>query len=410
MKRLFLLLCPFLFCLSACKDKSSDVSGPAQSSISCTPRAKNLELKGGEVIVSVVCDGQWTASATKSWVEVFPQTGYGSIEGVSVSVAEGAKDSATVFFVSANGDAATLTLGRGIDVESIAVDDEGGVLPGLFSVSSGRRVRFSSGNLQYNAAGTHITAEGEEAKGEWRFAPHQWDVAGKDNDKIDENNENWIDLFGWGTSGWDNRAFDTYAANFEPWSVSDTVMFENYNIYGYGPSANRPDVNLTGTSRNHDWGVFNAISNAGDEPGKWRTLTAAEWYYLWHSRTNAVQLRGQATVMKVHGYLIFPDGTNMEQLKVYFTSNPNDWTTNNYTSAVEWDAIRQFNPVFLPCAGRRYGTEVDNVTSWGVYWSSTADGAESAKAIGFFENSGKHGLSFHPYLRYRAFSVRLVQM
>lgn len=50
-----------------------------------------------------------------------------------------------------------------------------GVLPGLFSVSEGRQVRFSKGNLQYQAS-----------TGTWRFAEHQYDYVGRDNEKISE--------------------------------------------------------------------------------------------------------------------------------------------------------------------------------------------------------------------------------
>ena len=48
---------------------------------------------------------------------------------------------------------------------------ENGILPGLFTVhSNGMQVRFSQGNLQYGDAGTHMTDEGKELSGTWRFA------------------------------------------------------------------------------------------------------------------------------------------------------------------------------------------------------------------------------------------------
>ncbi len=70
-----------------------------------------------------------------------------------------------------------------------------GALPGLFSVSEGEQVRFSKGNLQYQASTKT-----------WRFADQQYDVIGMDNEKISETYSGWIDLFGWGTSGYDHGA------------------------------------------------------------------------------------------------------------------------------------------------------------------------------------------------------------
>jgi len=51
------------------------------------------------------------------------------------------------------------------------------------------------GNLQYQA--TTKT---------WRFADQQYHVIGMDNEKISETYSGWIDLFGWGTSGYDHGA------------------------------------------------------------------------------------------------------------------------------------------------------------------------------------------------------------
>ena len=79
-----------------------------------------------------------------------------------------------------------------------------GLLPGTFSVSAVKKVRFSQGNLQY-CASSNI----------WRFAESQWDyvgsqnplhgnpcgtVTGSDNGNISQTYNGWIDLFGWGTS------------------------------------------------------------------------------------------------------------------------------------------------------------------------------------------------------------------
>ena len=65
----------------------------------------------------------------------------------------------------------------------------------LFSVSETKRVRFSRGNLQYNPS-----------LGVWRFALRQYHYVCQDNANIAADYDGWIDLFGWGTSGWNSGA------------------------------------------------------------------------------------------------------------------------------------------------------------------------------------------------------------
>ena len=74
-----------------------------------------------------------------------------------------------------------------------------------FSVSRGMTVYFSPGNLQWSATGTHAISGGGTASGTWRFAEHQWDIIGEDNQNISSSYRGWIDLFGWGTSGYNSK-------------------------------------------------------------------------------------------------------------------------------------------------------------------------------------------------------------
>ena len=80
-----------------------------------------------------------------------------------------------------------------------------------FSVAVGTFVYFSPGNLQWSAknggsyATTHNVAGGGTAAGTWRFAPNHWDIIGADNSNISSSYSGWIDLFGWGTSGYNNK-------------------------------------------------------------------------------------------------------------------------------------------------------------------------------------------------------------
>lgn len=244
-----------------------------------------------------------------------------------------------------------------------------GALKGKFSVSATKQVYFSQGNLQYQAS-----------TGTWRFAENQYDVIGDDNKNISSTYEGWIDLFGWGTSGYNSKY---------PYMTSTTRS-------DYGDGSN----DIAGT--NYDWGVCNAISNGGNKAGMWRTLTKDEWKYLYSTRTNASDLHGQATVNEQAGYILLPDGWSTPS-GLTFTADPGDFTTNSY-SAAEWSKMEAAGAVFLPCAGSRYSTDVDYVGSYGLYWSSTARSDASAYDFNFL--SGSASVSSYSG-RGNGFTVRL---
>ena len=303
---------------------------------------------------------------------------------------------------------------------------------GVFTVAEGKTVAFAAGNLQYNAAqGSHYCADGSVQQGTWRFAEHQYDYIGYANSNISQTYDGWIDLFGWGTSGYNNTANDPSALRYQPWdkatsSIStiptDSVLNceaveitgeceweytyadETYNLYGYGPSTNMPDPNLTGTSANYDWGVYNAISNAGNEAGLWRTLSSAEWDYLFHTRKNAQFLWSQGTVNGVVGVIILPDNFQKPS-DISWTYQANNWTTNTYTTE-QWATLEALGAVFLPASGKRYGAGVSNVQYDGYYWSSSYDLRYLAYRLRF----GSDYLYPQDYYnRCYGYSVRLVQ-
>lgn len=245
---------------------------------------------------------------------------------------------------------------------------------GVFTVAEGKTVAFSSGNLQYNAAqGSHYCADGSVQQGTWRFAEHQYDYIGYANSNISQSYDVWIDLFGWGTSGYNNTANDPSALRYQPWDKATSSISPDadatYNLYGYGPSSNMPDPNLTGTSANYDWGVYNAISNAGNQAGLWRTLSSAEWDYLFNTRKNAQFLWSQGTVNGIKGMIILPDDFKKPS-DILWTYQANNWTTNTYTTE-QWATLEALGAVFLPASGHRMGASVDDVQSRGRYWSSS---------------------------------------
>ena len=253
--------------------------------------------------------------------------------------------------------------------EQISVKTLQGVLNGKFSISDDKQIYFSQGNLQYN-------------NGEWRFAEHQYTIIGSNNSWDNR------DLFGWGTSGYDDK--------------TPNMTSKNNSDYGDGKK------DIAGT--NYDWGVYNAISNGGNQAGMWRTLTSNEWYYLIQTRTDASSKYGVATVNNVNGLVLLPDDWTLPNGLTFTSGVSTEWgeeyypTINNYTIE-EWTKMEANGAVFLPAAGSRNGTYVYAVGTNGAYWSSTYLSTDDAYDMDFSE----HHVRRDAYNRYSGQSVRLVK-
>ena len=251
-----------------------------------------------------------------------------------------------------------------------------GVLSGRFSVSSSRQVQFSQGNLQYRASTKT-----------WRFAEHQWDYVGdrangtvfvestkSNNGQIGSKYGGWIDLFGWGTG---NQPFK--------FGLNDT----DYAAFV-------------------DW-ASNPITNGGNMPNQWRTLSKDEWGYLIKKRSNAKSRYGVAAVNGISGLVILPDDWTLPA-GCDFTSGSksvNVWTgssKNNYT-ADQWAAMEEAGAVFLPASGCRNGITVENIGTAGSYWSSSSMMGNGAYALYLYM-----GILYPQYLSPRNIggAVRLV--
>lgn len=281
-----------------------------------------------------------------------------------------------------------------------------GIIDGLFTVnSSGDKVYFSQGNLQYI---------GSASTPYWKFAEHQWDYLGTATGQNSTNHYVDRDLFGWGTSRYHN-GYDSNNVNYQPYSTSKEVVNTQCNTYGYGPSTNMSEPNLTGSSAEYDWGVHNAISNGGNQTGLWRTLTADEWIYV-IQRRSASTVGGtanarfvMATVNGKTGVVLFPD---IYSHPSYLPSplqvnNANGNASSNSFSGDGWSAMENLGCVFLPAAGGRGGTSVDNVGQCGDYWTSSYRNASEAYSIDFTISH----INYQNYLenRYCGLSVRLVR-
>ncbi|MBQ0103112.1 MAG: fimbrillin family protein [Prevotellaceae bacterium] len=286
-----------------------------------------------------------------------------------------------------------------------------GALPSLFTVdSNGKQVCFSKGNLQF-----HTTEK------IWQFAENQYDII--DTSLIfdyAENSNKWIELFGWGTSGYNHGA-----TCYQPWSRNENGYPEPEKYYAYGyQDKNLYDggKNLYDDSGKADWG-YNPISNGGNiENLGWRTLSQSQWDYLFNGRTDASLKWGLATVEGVHGMILLPDEftdpkTNQSTYCTdgsFVSGNPNkNWNTNSY-SGTNWQAMQNAGAVLLPCAGERTAAGSINPGS-GCYWSSSTyvpQGTSSSQQnmscnISFWDLRVQTGETSRQYKDYGN-SVRLV--
>ena len=269
---------------------------------------------------------------------------------------------------------------------------------GPFSVSATKHVYFSPGNLQWSATGggatptTHATADGLGAEGTWRFAEHQWNYVGDNyggtvygvggdmsvkcnNSLTSQYYKGWIDLFGWGTSGWNSGA-----ACYMPYSTSQ----DNSHYRPGGDYTN----NLVGAYAYADWGVYNEIfnpqTNSTDPAGTWRTLTGDELSYLFNTRTSGT-VNGTANARYTrafintdgtydNGIILFPDGyTDNGSAPAGVTwgaiNAPSDGGTQ--CTSAGWATLEAAGCVFLPAAGARVGTKAQNSNFVGGYYTSS---------------------------------------
>ena len=243
---------------------------------------------------------------------------------------------------------------------------------GKFSVSGTKQVYFSPGNLQYQASTTT-----------WRFAEHQYDFVGGtedgdpygnvyaggnrcDNTLIASDYTGWIDLFGWGTSGYNNKY---------PYMTSTT-------------SSDYADGTYDISETEYDWGVHNSIGTYA--AGTWRTPTHDEWVYLLNTdgssgRSDTYRF-ARGKVHSVNGLIIFPDGFDPDAADVTI-SNPNEVGVDPTTySDADWAKMETAGCVFLPNTGTRENKEVifvEDFFSSSFYWSSTHYNNNTAYVFNF---------------------------
>ena len=264
-------------------------------------------------------------------------------------------------------------------------------IPGEFSVSSTKKVKFAKGNLQA-VIGSGISDYRATASS-WKFAEHQYDFIGENTSFTVGTT---VDLFGWvGASA----SYDSYGL---------CTKTSSNNAY-YGTSTS--DVLKT------DWGsIPGVVSACGDG---WYTLSADEWYFVLNNRESGATVIGTPNARYTHatintdgtgvnGVILFPDGVTIasgEATTWGAINNASDWATK--CTAAQWSALESKGCVFLPAAGARNGTSVNGVGSYGNYWTSTPLPNGANNALSVYLTWGDMSL-LGPY-RCSGYSVRLAR-
>lgn len=285
-----------------------------------------------------------------------------------------------------------------------------------FSIGVSKKVIISQGNLQYQAS-----------SGTWRFAENQYgyigNAAGNNTAAANRATQSaWIDLFGWGTSGWDNG--NTY---YKPYDCATTGR--SGEGYGYGPkNGSNYSNSILGNFANADWGVYNRITNGGNIAGKWRTLTGntnSEIDTLFRKRVtstsnmpsgaNSSEARFvKAMVGSTRGIIVFPDNYVHPEGASAGSSGfkYNDLSDISFTkfgpNLEAWAKMEAEGAIFLPAAGyRKSGVIVYDPGSVAWYWSASNNGTANANAIKFLDGDASSLTSYAN--RHYGLAVRLVQ-
>ena len=383
LKRIFLLLFPLL-AFAACNLSTTMFVTPAKQEVPATGATFTISL------ITTDENPSWTAECDSVWVTISPELGNGDAT-ITISVAKNPRMAARAAAVAIRGMSSSVfmyilqaandkdeTGGNGGNGGDNGGNGDTPYTGPCFKVHDGVKVVFAPGNLQYCPS-----------QDRWRFAEHQYDMIGYDNDYISSTYGGYIDLFGWGTSGFHS-------------CVPYLATLDNAQ---YGPQG---DYDLTGEYAVYDWGVYNnsQIVNNPDPSYQWRLLESWNWGYIIEHNQHTL-----ATVCGVPGMLIFPEG---------FEVTPDEISYEDYLHKIVNDESYLTNNglVFLPAAGRREGSTCIRETTGWYHSSTSAPSSTFASGCSIMEfyssRDDEYGIGEattvgEPYGRHYGCAVRLVR-
>ena len=81
----------------------------------------------------------------------------------------------------------------------------------------------------------------------------------------------------------------------------------------------------------------------------------------------------------------------LDEIKDLLDNTKCEWTWDAARKGYTVKGLKTGNSIFLPAAGYRYGSGLENAGAYGYYWSSSVDESFPCSAYGFLFNSDGHG-------------------
>ena len=238
-------------------------------------------------------------------------------KGFSIDVYNATSKSYTIDKHTVSGNIMQRAIISTLAVDGVKVLPEGALF-GMFTVNeSGKKVRFSQGNLYYDGS-------------KFCFEDNQYFIA----------------------SNWD----ESHVSNFY-WSETASAAYAKY----YNNEGETSDVLFTNATET----TANANFTVNGQTGMWRTLSQAEWEYLFtHHSYKYMKVNGK------WGIVVAPDG---------FSGEISD------ADVADWTAAEDAGFVFLPNTGyRNLGSYIDETDISCIYWTSTAHVSKPTDAYRMF--------------------------
>ena len=179
---------------------------------------------------------------------------------------------------------------------------------------------------------------------------------------------------------------------YEPYTATFTLSHNQHLLLNYTLQKEQPKPNVVinkdrGRLNGHEWvdlglSVRWATCNVGaSSPSDYGN------YYAWgETKTKSSYTEGNSKTYNV----VMPDISDAA------TANWGEidkcdwqWTTQGGHNGYKVTGPNG-NSIFLPAAGRRYGTSLINAGGNGSYWSSTPNGSNTLSAYGLYFSSGYH--------------------